>query len=284
MEIQMNIKRAFLTAVALLAVPGFALAQTSVRFDTSLQLVPAGPYTQTIDVTLVCKTGNPLQQSFEIGPLPADKVIFVVDNFDLAQFISCEITPSSLTGFEVVDIQTNGEATEEGTCLWTAAAADLNTREDNYCVFVMAPEEFTYVVEKEFDFAEDVDVSQAFSIHWECSDVLTSTYDGLTDVSGYFKGYGDSTFSVTTLRPNPWAGEEGDATNCSAEESTYDSAVESDQGCDISTTFAVGEGEKSCTIVNSVFFEGIPTLSQYGLAIMALLMLGVGFVGFRRFV
>jgi hypothetical protein len=33
-----------------------------------------------------------------------------------------------------------------------------------------------------------------------------------------------------------------------------------------------------------VFFEGIPTLSQYGMAIMALLMLGVGFVGFRRFV
>jgi hypothetical protein len=34
---------------------------------------------------------------------------------------------------------------------------------------------------------------------------------------------------------------------------------------------------------NTVFFEGIPTLSQYGLALMALLMLGVGMVGFRRF-
>ena len=37
-------------------------------------------------------------------------------------------------------------------------------------------------------------------------------------------------------------------------------------------------------ITNTVFFEGIPTLNQYGMAIMALLMLGVGFVGFRRFV
>ena len=34
----------------------------------------------------------------------------------------------------------------------------------------------------------------------------------------------------------------------------------------------------------TVFFEGIPTLSQYGLALMALLMLGIGFVGMRRFV
>ena len=39
-----------------------------------------------------------------------------------------------------------------------------------------------------------------------------------------------------------------------------------------------------CTILNTAFFEGIPTLSQYGVAIMALLMLGIGAVGFRRFV
>jgi hypothetical protein len=34
-----------------------------------------------------------------------------------------------------------------------------------------------------------------------------------------------------------------------------------------------------------VFFEGggIPTLNQYGLILMALLMLGIGAVGFRRF-
>ena len=44
-----------------------------------------------------------------------------------------------------------------------------------------------------------------------------------------------------------------------------------------------GQGA-SCKFTNTVFFEGIPTLNQYGLAIMALLMLGVGFVGFRRFV
>ncbi|MCH8058292.1 MAG: IPTL-CTERM sorting domain-containing protein [Proteobacteria bacterium] len=45
----------------------------------------------------------------------------------------------------------------------------------------------------------------------------------------------------------------------------------------------MGDSEE-CTIINTAFFEGIPTLNQYGLAIMALLMLGVGFVGFRRFV
>ncbi len=43
-------------------------------------------------------------------------------------------------------------------------------------------------------------------------------------------------------------------------------------------------GVDECTFTNTAYFEGIPTLNQYGMAIMALLMLGVGFIGFRRFV
>ena len=42
-------------------------------------------------------------------------------------------------------------------------------------------------------------------------------------------------------------------------------------------------GDYSCTFTNTVFFEGIPTLNQYGMALLALLMLGMGMVGFRRF-
>lgn len=281
----MNIKRAFLTSVALLMLPGFALAQTIVRFDTSLELVPAGPYTQTVTAELTCNTGNPLVQDFEIGPTTEDKVVFVVDNFNLEEFISCEITATSLSGFRVVDIVTNGEATEDGTCLWTADAGNLDTEVDNVCRFIMAPETFEYVIEKEWEFADDVDVSKSFGVSWSCSNVLTSTLDSnLTQVWGGFGGNGDTTYAVTTLMPNPWADAPGEFTSCWAQEYPYDSAVESDQGCSSAVSFATNSLEGGCTIVNSVFFEGIPTLSQYGLAIMALLMLGVGFVGFRRFV
>lgn len=74
--------------------------------------------------------------------------------------------------------------------------------------------------------------------------------------------------------------------SCAVVELTYDSVIETDNGCgDQQLILGVGAGdEESCEIVNTVFFEGIPTLSQYGLAILALLMLGVGLVGFRRFV
>ena len=39
----------------------------------------------------------------------------------------------------------------------------------------------------------------------------------------------------------------------------------------------------SCTIVNTRLYAGIPTLSEYGLMLMALLMLGMGLVAFRRY-
>ena len=66
-----------------------------------------------------------------------------------------------------------------------------------------------------------------------------------------------------------------------ATESVATSGVESSDDCGARPITA--GGSSSCTFVNTVFFEGIPTLSQYGLAIMALLMLGLGMVGFRRF-
>jgi hypothetical protein len=61
----------------------------------------------------------------------------------------------------------------------------------------------------------------------------------------------------------------------------YASEVEVDNGCQ-NITVSAGNGA-SCTITNTVFFESIPTLGRYGLAILTILMLGIGLVGFRRF-
>ena len=79
--------------------------------------------------------------------------------------------------------------------------------------------------------------------------------------------------TVDTLGGSAW---------CHASESVQDSGVEATNDC--GARYINAGGSDSCTFVNTVFFEGIPTLSQYGLAIMALLMLGMGFVGMRRFV
>ncbi len=68
---------------------------------------------------------------------------------------------------------------------------------------------------------------------------------------------------------------------CSATEEVSASGVESEDDCGPRAIPAGGESE--CTFVNTVFFEGIPTLNQYGMALMALLMLGFGVLGLRRF-
>jgi hypothetical protein len=69
---------------------------------------------------------------------------------------------------------------------------------------------------------------------------------------------------------------------CSAIEKITQSGVESVDDCGWRDIPAGGSDD--CTFTNTVFFEGIPTLSQYGLMVLALLMFGVGAVGFRRFV
>ncbi len=72
------------------------------------------------------------------------------------------------------------------------------------------------------------------------------------------------------------------SSNCRVEETVFDSAVEIDNGCN-DLEISAASGGASCLITNTVFFEGIPTLNQYGMALLALLMLGLGLVGFRRF-
>jgi len=69
---------------------------------------------------------------------------------------------------------------------------------------------------------------------------------------------------------------------CRAKEDVQESGVESMDDCGNRTIPAGGSSE--CTFVNTVFFEGIPTLNQYGMALLALLMIGLGAVSLRRFI
>ncbi len=89
-----------------------------------------------------------------------------------------------------------------------------------------------------------------------------------------FEGEGNDTFTAEVIPEQP-------SSSCYVEETIIGSGVEVDNGC-MNIVVSVGNGD-SCTITNTVFYEGIPTLSQWGMVIMALLMLSVGLVGFRRF-
>jgi hypothetical protein len=73
-------------------------------------------------------------------------------------------------------------------------------------------------------------------------------------------------------------------TRCRAIEEVTVSGVDSDQGCSDWIELTVDGDGGECTIINTVFYEGIPTLNSRGLMLLVLLMAGLGAVGIRRLV
>jgi hypothetical protein len=73
-----------------------------------------------------------------------------------------------------------------------------------------------------------------------------------------------------------------EGTECFAFEEEMQAVLTDQSDCE-SLFLLPGQGD-SCVIVNTRLYAGIPTLSQYGLMLMALLMLGFGAVAYRRFI
>lgn len=130
------------------------------------------------------------------------------------------------------------------------------------------------------DDLSDSSVPLIADAEWRCYNVGNTPAGGNVPRSGTytFRGETDS-FDITGVYPSF----NGDSF-CQVYELLADSYVESDtRECDkVEVPLGAIPGP-SCTIYNTVFFEGIPTLSQWGMAVMALLMLGIGLLGFRRF-
>jgi hypothetical protein len=241
-------------------------ATTTARFHVTKDFSDGS--TDDVDVTLTCNTGLPLEQSLTITGGDPFGVIFVVEHY-IDGTMSCSVT--EVTNTPGYDMDTSG-------CVWdTVLTADSPFS----CVVNNTAQDGTFTVYKDWNvFNEDEGgsevIEQADVTIW-CDARITNGgyYDELSEnwyLSDYL-GDGESlTARVSTLT--------GTA-NCWAFEDVYESGVESSDDC-YSRPIVAG-GNSSCTFTNTVFFEGIPTLSQYGLALMALLMLGMGMVGFRRF-
>ncbi len=223
--------------------------------------------TDEVDVLLTCNTGLPLEQSFTIAGGDPVGVVFIVNDF-LPGTMTCEVTETrGPEGY--FPIFNDGDG-----CRWENIVPDLYV-----CEISNVADVATFSVLKVWEIfnegGEEV-IQEAYVTIWCSSEIVGGNYDEFRDewyTSGYL-GDGDVLTAMVDTSQGP--------TTCYATESISQSGVESEDNCD-SRAIPAG-GSSSCTFVNTVFFEGIPTLSQYGLAILALLMLGVGLVGFRRFV
>ena len=61
------------------------------------------------------------------------------------------------------------------------------------------------------------------------------------------------------------------------------SHIESESSCENWTPVLRGDSTLSCLIINTEFFEGIPTLSRSGLVLASILLLLTGLFATRRF-
>jgi hypothetical protein len=221
-------------------------------------------------------------------------VNFVVTEFDLSNSdYSCEIEITGVSGYSVYEALANTYDTAP-TCVFDTDDVDGNDNLDvtNSCDFTLAAAPVLVSITKKWETAgaggNTVDTNIDIKVSSDVEIVVNGSYthcDYLNGVTGNgsMPAYcvmlpfsGDQTRTVSVVP-------EFGGNTVYIEEMGEDSSVESVNGCGGSVAVAPAVGG-SCLITNTVFFEGIPTLNQYGLAIMALLMLGVGFVGFRRFV
>ncbi len=301
----MNIKRAFLVLAAALLMPGLAMAGTTAFavFHVGLHFNDQNP-DATANVNISCDGGLPLSNTSATPLGDDDDVNFLLQFPELgAGSTTCTVWVDDIPGYTAKYNHVHGDSGtnwDRNGCIFT----NVDDGHENYCPIHMRPDKSYLRVHKIWNTAGNagdlIDYETDIFVCTEREGVIRGDNEVRNRwcVDGTVIGPDPTYFDVTF----DGASHGGDLVYIA--ERTLDSAIEVDiTNCvpgEISTRGAFrgglsyevfngdgdapGTGSNNCTITNTVFFEGIPTLNQYGLAIMALLMLGVGFVGFRRFV
>ncbi len=240
-----------------------------------------------VEVEINCFTGLPLTQTQAINE--NRDVVFIVQSFSPGE-LDCDITEVVPTGYSPTY---TASATETGIGLVDDDESGCHYDDvvggGFVCAIVNTPNAVDVVIEKlwvlEGNGGDEIDTRYELTLY--CDGEILDDNDQCGDIEGTFRQVQDSwcknfhgddsyTFTAQVVPEYPY-------TYCHVVETVYDNAVEVDNGCE-NITVSAAEGGDSCLITNTVFFEGIPALSQYGMAVLAILMLGMGFVGFRRFI
>jgi uncharacterized repeat protein (TIGR01451 family) len=219
-------------------------------------------------VTLTCDTGLPLEQSFSIAE--GEVVAFVVTQFESGT-MDCVVTEEVVAGY--LPDYFDGTSNNDQGCEYT----DIAGAPEFSCQITNTPDAVDVTVDKLW---ETVGASSAVDMHYQ----LTLYCDGeivggsglcLEDAQSCltWNGEGPGQFVAEVVPNYP-------SSVCWVVESVIDNSVEVDNGCQ-SLVVSAGTGD-SCTITNTVFFEGIPALDRYGLALLILTVFGIGLVAVRR--
>lgn len=216
-----------------------------------------------VAITLSCNTGLPLEQHWNLSE--DNPVNFVVGDFEQGA-LNCTVSEDGdLAGYTA---SYNDGSPSDENCSWTGAFGS-----QYFCNITNTLQPSEVEVNKVW-----IDENPSFNpvnyaeAEWDCSNVAQGSDDGTLEF------YGNPAADYFSVYPDWESG-----TTCSVTELFLaDGGVEVDSSECATVVLYPGESA-SCTIYNTRLYEGIPTLSQYGLAILSMLMLGIGLFAFRRF-
>ncbi len=266
---------------------GFSAQSNRATFQVSKHFTDGNNPTE-VEVELNCNTGLPLQQSQSISE--GQDVTFVVGSFEFGE-LNCTVTENldALDGYTPTYLAAGpGKTDSTNGCQFSEVEADA----ENTCQITNVADPVKITIEKAWvvDGASGDQADTHYQLTLYCDTEIaggekscTPLLSGIDGPQGVpqnytsckeFAGNGPDIFTAE-LTPQ-WP-----SSHCWVDESNYDAAVEVDNGCE---NLVVSAGhDESCLVTNTMFFEGIPTLNQFGLVVLALLMLGMGLIGFRRF-
>ena len=244
-----------------------------------------------VRVVIECNTGLPLMQESMLSEFgnPFDSINFIVQNYEVGT-LNCDIYESPVpAGYED---GYNASADPDDTlpaeiisgadgCSYEGiSTGSYGCEIDNQLQPVDVTVNKVWIDENQ-GFNNPTLVEITFSCNAEIFGVCPDSTEGCRyqgDDIWVTERYIDPDNPAEFLVLPHWDG----STVCSATEEPEAGVIQDQDDC-AAIPLAPGV-DGSCTITNTRFYEGIPTLSQYGLMLLSLLMLGMGAVAFRRYV
>lgn len=250
------------------------------QFTVQKQYVDGNDQTP-VTLNIRCQTGLPLEQSFTVvptpGPFGALEVQFTVDSFEDGA-LDCEIWET-----EPANYTPTYECFSEGACATSATTcgfSDVSGGQENLCVIRNYPDPVSVIVTAEWLYGQaEAPTNDVVTVDLYCRNFQDGNgvlIDGEMRWTWPFTNGSPAQTAAVNPRFDG-------TTECRTEAHSSSSAVESASTCADWTAVLPGAGAVACTVTNTVFFEGIPTLSPLGLAVLSLLVLLTGFVATRRF-
>jgi len=246
-----------------------------------------------VTVAISCNTGLILDQNKRLSD--GEAVEFVVTGFTEGN-LSCSVTEVDAAAYVAEYNNIPRAIINDSACEYQQV---LNG--DQYeCAISNSPAAVNVVISKDWIFTSSsaADIDTGYTLTLYCDAPIEGGYSagnqavagpacpraepaesgqgdgGIFDWCKAFNGDGAATFSARVIPEFP-------GSTCYVLETGQDATVLADQSDCTDMMIRAGQGA-TCTVTNTIFFEGIHTLNPLGLAILSLLMLTLGLLGFRR--